>query len=84
MGSAPFRVASDDDDAPDQARGWGKLHLSQFDAPTNTLDQSQSVSGSHKALAAQHAEVPQAFDERLGLNVILYSKLVRQEGFMSM
>ena len=50
---------SDDDDAPDQGRWWGKLHLSQFDAPTNTLDQSQSVSGSHKALAAQHTEVPQ-------------------------
>lgn len=84
MGTALFRVASDDDEAPDQVRWWGKLHLSQFDAPTNTLDQSQSVSGAHKALAAQHTEVPQAFDERLGLNAILDSKLVRQEGFMPM
>ena len=77
-------VAGDDDDTPDQGCWWGTLQLSQFNAPTNTLDQSQPVSGSYKALAAQHAEVPQTFDERVGLDAILYSKLIRQEGFMTM
>lgn len=84
MGAALFRVASDDDDAPDQGCWWGKLQLSQLDAPANALDQPQSVRGSYKALAAQHAEIPQTFDERVGLNAILYSKLIRQEGFMPM
>ena len=77
-------VASDDDDTPDQGCRWRYRRLTQLDAPANALDQSQSVRGSYKALAAQHAEVPQTFDERVGLNAILYSKLIRQEGFMPM
>src|SRR5262245_32393553 len=78
------RAAGDDDDTPDQSCWGGNLHLSQFDAPTNTLDQSQSVRGAHKSLAAQHAEFLQPFDERVGINAILDSKLIRQEGFMPM
>jgi hypothetical protein len=84
VGLADFWVASDDDDTPDQGCRWRYRRLTQLDAPANALNQSQSVRGSYKTLAAQHAEVSQTFDERVGLDAVLHSKLTRQEGFMPM
>ncbi len=72
VGFAKSRVAGDDDDTPDQGCWWGNLWLTQLNAPADALDQSQPLRGAHEALAAQHAEVPQTFDERVEVNAILH------------
>jgi hypothetical protein len=84
LGLAHSWVANDDDDTADQSCRWGQRRHTQLDAPADALDQSQSVRGLNKSLATQHAEVPQTFDEHVGLDAIFYSKLIRQEGFMPM
>src|SRR5919108_4113392 len=84
VGFAEPRVAGDDDDTPDQSCWRGNLRLTQLKAPADALDQSQPLGGAHEALAAQHAEVPQTCDERVGVNAILHGKVKCPEGFMQM
>ena len=72
VGFAQSRLAGDDDDTPDQGCWRGNLRLTQLNAPADPLHQSQPLRGAHETLAAQYAEVPQTFDERVEVNTILH------------